>query len=131
MLRNMNGKAFSILVVDDKPAVLVTYKLILEQQGYEVVGANTSTEALTEIEARQFDLLLCDYTLEDDRSGFDVIDEARKKVPGIRTLLMTGYCEEEVGDEAARRGVTVLCKPVNVTELLDALAASAPQRAIA
>ena len=33
----MKSKAH-ILVVDDEPNVLVTYRLILQQQGYEVSG---------------------------------------------------------------------------------------------
>jgi DNA-binding NtrC family response regulator len=120
-----------ILVVDDKPAVLMTYQLILKQQGYDVVGASSCESALAELSRRSFDLILCDYTLEDDRNGFHVIDEARKMSPGVRSLLMTGYSEEEVGDEARLRGVTVLCKPLNVHDLLKAVAAESSLRATA
>ena len=35
-----DGK-FRVLVVDDEAAVLLTYKLILEQQGYEVTACGT------------------------------------------------------------------------------------------
>jgi CheY-like chemotaxis protein len=129
MLRLMQVNRFSILVVDDKPAVLATYKLILQQQGYDVTGANSCQAALAELATQTFDILLCDYTLEDNRNGFHVIDEARRRTPGIRSLLMTGYSEDEVGEEAALRGVTVLCKPVNVSDLLHTLASS--ERAIA
>lgn len=114
----MQDSGLRILVVDDKPAVLMTYKLILQQQGHDVVAVSSCREAITELDCCRFDLLLCDYTLEDDLTGFHVIDEAQKKVPGIRSLLMTGYSEDEVGDEAAERGVRVLLKPVNVSELL-------------
>ena len=34
-----------ILVVDDEPNVLVTYRLILQQQGYEVSAAMSAEEA--------------------------------------------------------------------------------------
>jgi len=128
MLRLMQVNDFSILVVDDKPAVLVTYKIILQQQGYDVVGATSCDEAFEQLASRHFDLLLCDYTLEEDRNGFHVIDEAHRRIPGIRSVLMTGYSEEEVSDDATRRGVTVLCKPVNVTELLNTLAATTSSR---
>lgn len=128
----MQRSGLRILVVDDKPALLMTYKLILQQQGHEVVGATCFTEAVNELDSSRFDLLLCDYTLEDDVTGFHVIDEAQKKVPGIRALLMTGYSEEEVGSEAAERGVRVLFKPVNVSELLSEVLGMPPiRRAIA
>ena len=35
-----------VLVVDDESSVLTTYKLILEQQGYQVVAAATSKQAI-------------------------------------------------------------------------------------
>jgi DNA-binding NtrC family response regulator len=127
----MRQNTLRILVVDDKPAVLMTYKLILQQQGHDVVGVTSCEGALTELADASFDLLLCDYTLEDDRNGFHVIDEARQKVPGIRSLLMTGYGEDEVGVHAAERGVKVLFKPVNVTDLLNAVSDGHTQRAIA
>lgn len=129
----MQHQALRVLVVDDKPAVLMTYKLILQQQGYHVEGVASCEDALTAIASSDhFDLILCDYTLEDDRNGFHVIDEARRKSPGIRTFLMTGYSEDEVGEQAAERGVTVLFKPVNVTDLLSAVAATShADRAIA
>ena len=124
----MQGSSLRILVVDDKPAVLMTYKLILQQQGHEVVAVSSCQDAITELDGCCFDLLLCDYTLEDDRNGFHVIDEANRKAPGIRSVLMTGYSEDEVGSEAAERGVRVLFKPVNVTELLNEISAMAPRR---
>lgn len=128
----MQGQQLRILVVDDKPAVLMTYKLILQQQGHDVVAVTSCKGAISELAgASTFDLLLCDYTLEDDRNGFHVIDEARRKVPGIRSLLMTGYSEDEVGNEAAERGVKVLFKPVNVTDLLNAVSDGRARRAIA
>ncbi len=133
IFRAMRRDTLRILVVDDKPAVLMTYKLILQQQGHDVVAATSCDEALCHIESSHtFDVLLCDYTLEDDRNGFHVIDEARRKDPRIRTVLMTGYSEDEVGDAAAERGVTVLFKPVNVADLLDVVSSvGAPKRAIA
>jgi CheY-like chemotaxis protein len=127
----MKDKRLRILVVDDKPAVLMTYKLILQQQGHDVVAVTSCEGAISELADAVFDLLLCDYTLEDDRNGFHVIDEARRKVPGIRSLLMTGYSEDEVGDEAAERGVKVLFKPVNVIDLLNAISDGCARRAIA
>jgi CheY-like chemotaxis protein len=127
----MPESSLRILVVDDKPAVLLTYKLILQQQGYDVTAVTSCEGAISELADSTFDLLLCDYTLEDDRNGFHVIDEARRKVPGIRSLLMTGYSEDEVGSEAAERGVTVLFKPVNVADLLNAVSPRRVRRAIA
>jgi DNA-binding NtrC family response regulator len=53
-----------ILVVDDEPNVLVTYRLILQQRGYDVSAALSSEEARTAIVNDESDLLLCDLSLE-------------------------------------------------------------------
>ena len=61
---------YRVLVVDDEAAVLLTYRLILERQGYEVVACNTSRAAIEAMEKQQFDVVLCDYSLEEQHTGF-------------------------------------------------------------
>lgn len=112
-------KILRILLVDDRPAVLLTYRMILQQQGHEVTAVPSYGDAVASLDACSFDLLLCDLGLGDNRNGFDVIEHAREKVPGIRAVLLTGFADQEVAEQAAERGVTVLFKPVNVHELLN------------
>jgi DNA-binding NtrC family response regulator len=120
-----------ILLVDDRASILFTYQIILQQQGHHVTGAASYSEAVEHLDSGDFDLLLCDYGLEDGFSGFDVIDYARKKSPHIRTLLLTGFGAEQVTAEAEQRGVKVLFKPVGVRELLSTIAEWHAHRAIA
>ena len=115
-------KKLSVLVVDDEASVLMTYRLILEQQGYEVVAAATSKEALEAIESRTFDLVLCDFSLEQQHSGFEVIDVARKKIPGVPCVLLTGYATLETADQAKQNGIEVMFKPIDITEFLSTTA---------
>jgi DNA-binding NtrC family response regulator len=125
-------KMLRILIVDDKPAILLTYRIILQQQGHEVTAAPCYSDALAHLDACSFDLLLCDLGLDGNRNGFDVIEHAREKAPGIRSVLLTGYAGEEVAEQAAGSGITVLFKPVNVQELLDTVHQSGvSERAIA
>ena len=58
------SKGARVLVVDDEASVLTTYKLILEQQGYAVTASLSAKEAREAIEQQGFDLILCDYSLE-------------------------------------------------------------------
>ena len=60
-----------VLVVDDERNVLLTYKMLLEQQGYEATASLTAKEAIGLIEKQEFDLLLCDLSLEEKRTGFE------------------------------------------------------------
>ena len=110
-----------ILVVDDEPNVLVTYRLILQQQGYEVSAAISSEEAREALTKNPIDLLLCDFSLEKQENGFDVIDFARKKTPDMPTVLLTGYATQEANDHAAEMGIPVLFKPIDIKELLETI----------
>src|SRR5580658_11244569 len=101
-----------ILVVDDEPNVLVTYRLILQQQGYEVSAALSSEEARKSLAEEEIDLLLCDLSLEKQENGFDVIDFARQKNPEMPTVLLTGYATPEAVERAEASGIPVLFKPI-------------------
>ena len=79
MANKDNSKGARVLVVDDEAAVLLTYKMILEREGYQVTAASTSLEAKSAIEKQDFDLVLCDYSLEQQHTGFEVIAAARAR----------------------------------------------------
>lgn len=110
-----------ILVVDDEPNVLVTYRLILQQQGYEVSAALSSEEARDALSTRQIDLLLCDLSLEKQENGFDVIDFARHQNSNMPTVLLTGYATPEANEHAEKLGIPVLFKPIDIKELLETI----------
>ncbi len=110
-----------ILVVDDEPNVLVTYRLILQQQGYEVSAALSSEEARKSLAEEEIDLLLCDLSLEKQENGFDVIEFARQKNPDIPTVLLTGYATPEANDRADEMDIPMLFKPIDIKELLQTI----------
>ena len=112
------GRKYRVLVVDDEAHVLLTYRLIREQQGYEVVACGTSVAAIKAIESQQFDIVLCDYSLEEQHTGFEVIAVARMRDSGVPAALLTGYATKETADEAAGRGITVMFKPIEIEEFL-------------
>lgn len=109
-------KKYSILVVDDERSVLTTYGLILSKKGYEVETAISSVEALNALKRRDFDLLLCDYSLEQEHTGFEVIQFGRKKKPNVRAALLTGYASKETAEEARKDGIAILYKPIDIEE---------------
>jgi len=114
---------YRILVVDDEPSVLTTYRMILEQKGYEVVPAPSAQDARRVLEGESFDLLLCDLSLGEKESGFEVIDCARRRQPGLPSLLLTGYVGKNISDRAQRLGISVLFKPIDIQEFLGAIRA--------
>ena len=113
----MNRK-YHILVVDDEPNVLVTYRLILQQQGYEVSDALASAEARKLLAEKDIDLLLCDLSLEQQENGFDVINFGHQTNPRMPAVLLTGYATQEAIDRAEQMRIPILFKPIDIQELL-------------
>ena len=118
---NFDAGKYRVLVVDDEPAVLYTYRLILEQEGYVTVAVASAREALERLAAENFHLLLCDYSLEEKRTGFEVINAARQKNAAIPCLLLTGYANQGTITEAEKADVTVLFKPIDMDEFLSTI----------
>lgn len=112
---------YHILVVDDEPYVLVTYRLILQQQGYEVSAAISAAEARQMLTERDIDLLLCDLSLEKQENGFNVIEFAREKKPDMPAVLLTGYATQDANDHAEASGIPVLFKPIDIKQLLQTI----------
>ena len=120
---NSRPRKYRILVVDDEPSVLTTYRMILEQNGYDVVPAPSAQEARRVIEGERPDLLLCDLSLGENESGFEVIECARRRYPGLPSVLLTGYAGKDITDRAQRLGILVLFKPIEIQEFLGTIRA--------
>ena len=110
-----------LLVVDDDASVLLTYQLLLQEQGYEVNAAISSKKAKEELRRSNFDVVLCDLSLEQDRTGFEVFEFARQMYPAIPCVLLTGYATKEATDRAEVGGIEVLFKPIEIEEFLQTI----------
>lgn len=84
---------YSILIVEDEPAMLTGLKDNLEFEGYQVDTAIEGNEGLHKIQANKYNLILLDVMLP-NISGFDICKQVRKK--GIETpiILLTAKGEE-------------------------------------
>lgn len=109
----------TILIVDDEPAILLTYAAILRHSGYDVTGVASARLAKNILGERSFDVLLCDLALEGSRSGFEVLEFARARYAGLPAVLLTGYATRDLAEEAERKRITLLSKPIEVKDLLD------------
>jgi DNA-binding NtrC family response regulator len=112
---------YRLLLVDDEPALLLTYGKILERHGYHVTTADSVASAFAQLQASVFEVLICDLTLGGGQSGFEVIDLAVVLYPSIRAILLTGFADPRIEAEAASKGVEVLIKPVDIRQLLQTI----------
>jgi DNA-binding NtrC family response regulator len=80
----------SILVVDDESTTQGTLGVFLEAEGYRVATAGSGREALTRIEAEEFDVIVTDVVMP-GVSGLEVLERSRVLNPGAAVILMTGH----------------------------------------
>lgn len=110
-----------ILIVDDDPCFLNLVKNLLMQNGMSVQCAANGQEALSELKANAFDLMITDY----DMPGLDGICLTRHSVaiaPDMPVILMTGNISSDIPNMAKQAGVSkVLPKPFNSENLLEAV----------
>lgn len=106
-----------VLVADDDPAVRTSLQQILSAAGHEVTTAASGREALQRLPAG-CDVLLTDYGLG-DLTGLQLALAARRRQPGLKVVLLTGW---EDCDHGARDHVDlVLHKPLGGEQLLTAV----------
>ncbi len=117
----MKKRKHSVLVVDDEASVLFTYRILLEQHGYAATAVLSSKEAKAAINTTNFDLLLCDLSLEEGHTGFEVLEHARTKNPGVPCVLLTGYASSDAAQKAEQLGIAVLYKPIEIQQFLETI----------
>jgi PAS domain S-box-containing protein len=91
-------------MVDDDPAVLDSFKAVLEREpGFVVDTISTSTEALELLDTRYFDVIVSDYSMP-DIDGITLLREARSR--GCRSLfvLVTGKRLAHIAMDALNNG---------------------------
>ncbi|HEX5244295.1 MAG TPA: response regulator, partial [Tepidisphaeraceae bacterium] len=109
-----------ILVADDDPNIRATIGDILRKYGAAATVVANATEAIDQLEARGFDLLISDIKMP-DKTGYDVFAHGRRKHPTIAVILMTGFGYDPNHSivRASQEGLqAVLFKPFKVDQLL-------------
>jgi len=97
----MTGK---ILIVDDKPDMLLLLKrIITEETDHEVVTELNPEKALNVVRERPFDLIITDLKMP-KIDGISLLEEAKKIDPQISVVIMTAYATIETAVEATQKG---------------------------
>jgi two-component system response regulator HydG len=106
-----------ILVVDDEPKLGKLVTEMLERDGHSVARAGGGRQALVELAARPYELVLTDLRMP-EVDGLAVLREARGRVPAPDVVVMTAFGTAETAVEAMKAGAAdYLLKPFSVDEL--------------
>lgn len=106
----------TVLVVDDEPLIRFALKDRLESDGYRVVEAETSAEALSK-SRDGVDLVLLDYKLPDG-DGLTVLKAIKERDAETLVILLTAHTGVEIAVEAMKQGAYHYAnKPFNLDEI--------------
>ncbi len=109
-----------VVLVDDEPAILDTWGIILGSQGYEVERCADPVSALEAI-TRGCDIVVTDYHMP-NMTGLDLIRTAQPWSKA-KFILMTANTSEAVAEEALAAGAScVVHKPTSAPLVLQKLA---------
>jgi two-component system response regulator PilR (NtrC family) len=118
----MPDKIFNILVVDDEESMRELLDVMLSREGYQVTSAESGRKAISLLEKKDFDLLLCDIKLG-DMTGIDVLRASKKKNQNTVVIMISAYASTETAVEAMNDGAyDYVPKPFDNDELKQTIA---------
>ena len=136
--RDLSAAKIKFLIIDDEKNILKMMELYFEDSPIELTTANTAQKGLQAIRDDHYDVVLCDYSM-DQMNGLQVCKAAKEHVrqasrPKITCLLYTGLNQRLEPAELARCGVDgVVRKPIPCAELqriIQEAVCKSPQEAI-
>ena len=106
-----------ILIIDDDKSITTVFKMMLEEQGYNVHTAPSGKEAISLAEP-SYDLVILDIKLP-DITGDEVAKVMKERGMADNIVLMTGYPELEDCIDSLGVGIQeILIKPISPDEVL-------------
>lgn len=109
-----------ILVVDDDRQVLRYLTEILQDAGYDTLTCSRFQDAKALLATTRPALLLTDIRLG-AFNGLQLAFFARDHRPDLPVVVLTGYEDPTLREEAARSGAAFLVKPITRIALLEAI----------
>ncbi len=107
----------AVLVVDDDDALRETLVQALETGSFDVVSADSGSEALRRLQEREFSVVVTDVVMRAP-DGFEVLKETRTRYPHARVIMLTGQGSRDLAVQAMQQGATYyIQKPVDLHEL--------------
>lgn len=119
-----------VLLVDDNESVRTLLKLYMSSNGYNIVEAEDGLDGLTKAKAQHFDVFVIDYKMP-VMNGITLIKGLRELSQYAEqpiVLLSTDNSHEFHQQLSKLEDVIVLEKPVEQSQLLDAMRSATPSQ---
>ncbi|WP_316802620.1 sigma-54 dependent transcriptional regulator [Pedobacter nototheniae] len=110
-----------ILIIDDEVNIGLLLSKFLVRNGFIVSNAITGNSALEILANETFDLVLCDYRL-DDTDGKEILIKIKDNYPTTGVIIITGYSDIKLAVELIKLGAyDYITKPLYPDEILNTI----------
>ena len=120
-----NGYQPHILAINNDPAVLSLFRDLLQEAGYQVSTQNYIDRDLAQIKILKPDLIILDYMWATEDASWSLLQMLRMDpaTVGIPIVLCTDAVREveTLAPHLLDMGTTVVLKPFNIDQLVDAI----------
>lgn len=107
-----------ILIIDDEVNISQLLSKFLVRNGYHADIAGSGATALEKLNKISFDLVLCDFRLEDS-DGREILRHVKTHFPHISVIIITGYSDIKLAVELIKMGAyDYITKPLYPDEIL-------------
>jgi len=118
VLNNSSLKGTQVLVIDDEPEALQAMSWLLDEWQCLIEVAENDQQAMASVSKKVPDIILCDYRLQENITGIDVVKNLRKALnQDVPAIIITGDTDTSVLQKIQKEGFVMLSKPVNPKEL--------------
>src|ERR1700734_2644390 len=110
-----------ILIIDDEVNVSLLLSKFLTRNGFDVTTASTGTSGMEYLKTRNFNLVLCDFRLE-DTDGREMLKNIKTQYPKTGVIIITGYSDIKMAVELIKMGAyDYITKPLYPDEILNTI----------
>lgn len=82
--------AHKFLIADDSQTIQKVIKITLESENYQLVECLTEESLIEQVKSTGPDVILLDFNLSENKTGYDLINELRAVKSDLRFLVMFG-----------------------------------------
>jgi len=114
-------RKYRMLVVDDEEIARNNLEHILKKEGYGVVSVANGVQAIHQLEACEFDIILTDLRME-KVDGMELLEKTKSKYQDIEVIIITGYATIPSAVESIKKGAyQYIAKPFQLEEIRSAV----------
>ncbi|MEO6521827.1 MAG: sigma-54 dependent transcriptional regulator [Mucilaginibacter sp.] len=111
----------NILIIDDEVNVALLLSKFLTRNGFNITTASSGAIAFEHLKNQSFNLVLCDYRLE-DTDGREILKRIKAEYPQTGVIIITGYSDIKMAVELIKLGAyDYITKPLYPDEILSTI----------